>query len=106
MSTELITEADVAGFREKLARWGPELTEGEQAVLHLVFVRAFPPERDDDVVGYDAKGEQSQGKVQMHDISITKVVDKASPLLVGQPYPHSPVFPSFGVSAPQFGPEV
>jgi hypothetical protein len=44
MATDLITEADVDGFRERLDQWGTTLPEGEQAVLRMVLVRAFPPD--------------------------------------------------------------
>ena len=60
--------------------------------------------RSDEVEGYDAKGKQTQGKVHVHDIRITKVVDSATPLLVGQPDPTSPTLPTFGLAAPTGSP--
>ena len=42
MATATITEIDVDGFRTKLDHWGAALSPGEQAVLHMILVRAFP----------------------------------------------------------------
>ncbi len=89
MSTDVITEDDVTGFRDKMDAWASTLSAGEQAVLQLVLVRAFPPESDDDVEGFDGK---SSGKVQHQDFHFVKLVDKASPILIGLAYPSFPKF--------------
>lgn len=91
MDDQMITEADVASFRHKLNDWAATLSDGEQAILQLVAVRAFPdPGPADDVSGFDGKGASSH---QVHDLHITRLTDKASPVLmmslhqfVGQPF--------------------
>ena len=82
----MITEDDVTGFRDKLDAWASTLSAGEQAVLQLVLVRAFPPSSDDEVEGFDAR---SKGRVDHQDFHIVKLMDQSSPLLVGLPYPRS-----------------
>ncbi len=76
MSDVMITEADVRSFRDKLDAWAATLSDGEQAILAMVAVRAFSDagSAGDDVEGYD-------GKVHVHDISITKHLDTSSPRL-------------------------
>jgi len=54
MSDGIITEADVNGFRDKLEAWGSALEPGEQAVLNMVLVRAFPPGSEPEVEGFIA----------------------------------------------------
>jgi len=83
--TELtITEQDVSSFREKLDAWGATLSDGEQAILHMVAVRAFPEAAGgsgDEVQGYgSASGGAGAGKVSFNPFSITRKVDKASPI--------------------------
>ena len=87
MTTDVITEGDVIGFRDKLDVWASTLSTGERAVLQLVLVRALAPESDDEVEGFDGKG-----KVQHQDFHFVKFVDKASPILIGMTYPTSPKF--------------
>ena len=94
MPTATITEADVDGFRDKLERWGSTLTPGEQAVLHLVVLRAFPTGSEvepdvPEVEGFtrDVSTGRATGRRQHADIHFTKLMDKASPMLVGLPYP-------------------
>ena len=89
MTTDVITEDDVTGFRDKLDEWASTLSAGEQAVLQLVLVRAFPPSPDDEVEGFEARG---KGRVEHQDFHFVKFVDQASPLLVGLSYPTFPKF--------------
>lgn len=84
MTDLFITEQDVASFREKLDAWGATLADGERAILQLVAVRAFPEAEaasESEVEGFDKGTTKATGKVKVHDISITKQVDVASPVL-------------------------
>src|SRR5262245_4871597 len=96
MAEELfITEEDVNGFRERLAAWGQELTDGERAILQMVLVRAFGPEAD--VEGFaaivsprDAASGQATGRRVHSPLTIVKTWDANTPLLlntlIGTPY--------------------
>ena len=89
MSADVITEDDVAGFRDKLDAWASTLSAGERAVLQLVLVRAFPPDVGDDVEGFDNR---AKGNVQHQEFHFVKLVDKATPVLMGMAYPTYPTF--------------
>jgi hypothetical protein len=88
MSTRTITEADVNGFRDKLEAWGAGLDPGEQAVLSMVLVRAFPPGSEPEVEGFivsprDAASGLPSGKRMHKPFVITKTYDTNFSSLVG-----------------------
>jgi len=97
MATGTITEDDVNGFRDKLEAWGAALEPGEQAVLNMVLVRAFPPgsgaASEPDVEGFqqivsprDAASGLPTGKRMHKPLVITKELDLALPSLVGSTF--------------------
>ena len=83
MSDLTITEQDVTTFRQKLDAWGATLSDGEQAILHMVAVRAFPEAAGgsgDEVEGFGHSSGAGAGKVSFNPFSITRKIDKASPI--------------------------
>ena len=63
MTELLITEADVASFRDKLDAWVATLGEQEKAIVAMIAVRAFP-----DAVGPEVEG-FGQGLFEIDDYS-------------------------------------
>lgn len=84
MSDLMITEADVSSFRDKLDEWAATLSDSEQAILAMVAARAFPDAAGGDEVEGFGIGSQSSGagagKASFNPFSITRKVDKASPI--------------------------
>ena len=75
MSDLMITEADVESFRQKMSTWGATLSDAEQAILHMVAVRAFPEANEPEVEGFGQKKADPGTFVFVHHY------DKASPVL-------------------------
>jgi hypothetical protein len=91
MSSGTITEEDVNGFRDKLEAWGSGLEPGEQAVLNMVLVRAFPPGSEPDVEGFimsprDAASGLPTGKRTHKPFFIGATTDVGLPTLIGSTY--------------------
>jgi len=91
MSTAVITETDVVGFQDKLEEWGATLSVGEQAVLRMVMVRAFPPGSvpEPEVEGFSRRDPASglpTGKRMHKPFTVTAPFAQGLPSFLGSPY--------------------
>jgi hypothetical protein len=97
MSDLLITEADVAAFVAHMNEWAATLSENEQAILAMFATRAMAgAAAEPEVAGFQAAGapEIAGGSINVDQVlgigaggaafnpfSITRKVDKSSPVL-------------------------